>query len=409
MREKIKIIAVLASILLAVFLSFTHFASKVSAADTSNYCADDVRMSDLSQIDLITKSTTSNVKKGDDFVVLIQNIENEYGATYSVDILKQDQSVIQKTGSLEGMIGLNNYAQEIFSTGTLDIANYTIKVKFYHADLHCLLRMETYPLNVIATEDLSAPNGVTLFDKGEVKIGTSDTQITAGGIWKATIQNNFSTDFQYKIKVNDLKTGEFLLKTAGTVQAGMEEGAWATIVTPGSHTAKVEIYDSSGNNLLYTQDFPVTVTKPAKGAVATVETSNDKVNGTIGANSSSAGTGTTSGSGVGVGVPITGKESTHYTYSEYLCAVYYWALNIGFGLTILMFMYAGYRYMTAAGNDAVFTDTKDILTSAILGFLLLLMIRLVLHVLNVPEPDKCFPSTTATILNHLSAIRSDVL
>lgn len=100
--------------------------------------------------------------------------------------------------------------------------------------------------------------------------------------------------------------------------------------------------------------------------------------------------------GVNVGVPIPApgnsavNNKTSYTYDEYICAIYYWALNIGFGLTLLMIVYAGYRYMTAAGNDSVFSETKDVLTNAILGFVLLLCIRLVLHFLHVPEPGKCF-------------------
>lgn len=105
----------------------------------------------------------------------------------------------------------------------------------------------------------------------------------------------------------------------------------------------------------------------------------------------------TEASKVSVGVPIPapgGPEELNnaeaYTYNEYICALYYWALNIGFGLTLLMFVYAGYRYMTSAGNDAAFTETKDVLTNAILGFLLLLCIRVILHFLNVPEPGACF-------------------
>jgi len=99
--------------------------------------------------------------------------------------------------------------------------------------------------------------------------------------------------------------------------------------------------------------------------------------------------------GVGVSIPAPGgptsvDNKTSYTYDQYICALYHWALNIGFGLTLLMFLYAGYRYMTSAGNDSVFTETKDVLTSAVIGFLLLLCIRLVLHFLNVPEPGKCF-------------------
>ncbi len=128
--------------------------------------------------------------------------------------------------------------------------------------------------------------------------------------------------------------------------------------------------------------------------------SGGSVVGFTAANGANNGAGDNGGgsSAVGVGVPIPAPGSPNdgidnaesYTYNGYMCALYYWALNIGFGLTLLMFVYAGYRYMTAAGNDSVFTETKDVLTNAILGFMLLLCIRLVLHFLHVPEPDSCF-------------------
>lgn len=403
--KRIKIAMLLIAIFMVgfLFLFFSVIPAKAAATSGSNYCSDEIRKSDQSEIDLITVSASNRVKKGDKFIVLIQNDKNDFATTYSVDILKNNSSVLQKTGSLDSMLGANNIAQ-IMITADFDIADYTIKTKLYHKDKHCLVVMKEMGLQIIAVDDLTTPGGVELFDHGEVKIGSPDKQIKAGGVWRATIENNFTADFKFEIKVNDLRTGNFLTKTAGTIQAGDSIGAWATIMTPGKHVAEVDILNSSDNALLYTQRFDVTVTQPT--------TSTGKSESGTGSGYGSSGqfsTKTTFSSGpdtpdkgVGVGVQIPGNNNKHYTFATYMCAIYYWALNIGFGLTLLMFIYAGYRYMTAAGNDSVFTDTKDILTSAILGFLLLLMIRLVLHVLNVPEPDKCFTEAVSTTRNWIT-------
>lgn len=137
-------------------------------------------------------------------------------------------------------------------------------------------------------------------------------------------------------------------------------------------------------------------------------------NGTNSAESIASGEAVVNAVGVGVPIPAPGgpdsiNNKTAYSYDQYICALYYWALNVGFGLTLLMFLYAGYRYMTAAGNDSVFTETKDVLTSAIMGFLLLLCIRLILHFLNVPEPGACFPNAAASSISvHTYAINNIV-
>jgi len=406
--RKIKTKILLIAIFMVGFLFSCFFTSFAKAADTSgaNYCSDDIRKSDQSEIDLITVSASNRVKKGDKFIILIQNDKNDFATTYSVDILKNGSSVSQKTGSLDSMLGSNNIAQ-IILTADFDIADYAIKTKLYHKDKHCLVKMKEMSLQIIATDDFSTPDGVELFDHGEVKIGSPDKQIKAGGVWRVTIKNNFTADFKFEVKINDLTTGNFLTKTAGTVKAGDSVGAWATIMTAGDHIAEVDILNFSSNALLYTQRFNVTVTQ------LSTETGKSELgtgsgygsSGQLSSTLTEAVTPEIENAGVGVGVQIPGSSATSYTFSSYMCAIYYWALNIGFGLTLLMFIYAGYRYMTAAGNDSVFTDTKDILTSAILGFLLLLMIRLVLHVLNVPEPDKCFTNPTAAILNHLSLVK----
>ena len=51
-------------------------------------------------------------------------------------------------------------------------------------------------------------------------------------------------------------------------------------------------------------------------------------------------------------------------------------------LAFFMLVFGGFRYLTSAGNPAAQKDAKDILTSAILGLLLLLGSYLLLQVIN---------------------------
>lgn len=88
---------------------------------------------------------------------------------------------------------------------------------------------------------------------------------------------------------------------------------------------------------------------------------------------------------VGIGIPDEdGVAQTRFDdYGKYIEAVYDFALRLGAVLTILMLIYAGYRYMTSQGNPSAINDAKDIIIGSLSGFALLLLVYLILKIINV--------------------------
>jgi len=86
--------------------------------------------------------------------------------------------------------------------------------------------------------------------------------------------------------------------------------------------------------------------------------------------------------GVGVEVP-TNKGQTDYTFPEYVCAIYKYSLVIGASLSVLMIIWAGYKYMTSQGNQTQISDAKDIIIGTLIGFALLVSIIFILSFLNI--------------------------
>lgn len=70
------------------------------------------------------------------------------------------------------------------------------------------------------------------------------------------------------------------------------------------------------------------------------------------------------------------------TLPELIRYVFNFSIAIGGLVAFVMLVYGGFRYLTSAGNPAAQTDAKDILTSAIIGLLLLLASVLLLQVIN---------------------------
>ncbi len=382
--NKLKFIATSAAILIAGFLAFELFASPVKAAG-ENYCKDKkppLIIKDLSEVDIVSKSPTNRIKKGDSFVVLIQNFNSDYDITYIVDILKQDKSVARQKKTLAEMSGIGKIGRPEFSTSKLDPADYTVKVKLYH-ETGCLLKMETKPIEVILTEDNTTYDGVEFFDKGDVKIGSPDKQIKAGGVWRATIENNFTDDFKFEIKVNDLKTGNFLTKTAGTIQAGDSIGAWATIMTPGEHTVEVNIMDSdTAGNLLYTQRYRIIVTNPTSGkAPPANEPAGD--GGHIGDPDNSQPTTNSDGDGI---APTLGKifdaifpggktgaaEANLGSVGLLVVQVTNYALSFAGIVAFVMVLWAARALLNSYGSEESFVMAKKTLIWALVGLLVIL-------------------------------------
>ena len=90
---------------------------------------------------------------------------------------------------------------------------------------------------------------------------------------------------------------------------------------------------------------------------------------------------------VGVGIPGSNNNGTYSNYCEYVKDVYNFALNAGFILATLMVVYAGYRYLTSQGNTTAINDAKDIMIGSIIGFIVLLLAKLILNTLGVGSCD----------------------
>ena len=92
---------------------------------------------------------------------------------------------------------------------------------------------------------------------------------------------------------------------------------------------------------------------------------------------------------VGVGVDVPSEPNrTDYNFPDYVCAVYKYSLLIGASLSALMIIWAGYKYLTSQGNQTQISDAKDIIIGTLIGFALLVSIRLVLSFLNISS--SCF-------------------
>lgn len=67
--------------------------------------------------------------------------------------------------------------------------------------------------------------------------------------------------------------------------------------------------------------------------------------------------------------------------------IYNWVLVIGVPLGVLMFIYAGYLYMTSQGNPDNIKTAKDIIISTLVGFALIVLSGVILqNVIGVKNP-----------------------
>lgn len=63
---------------------------------------------------------------------------------------------------------------------------------------------------------------------------------------------------------------------------------------------------------------------------------------------------------------------------EYVNNLLNWVLIAVGGLAVVMFIYAGYMYVTSQGNPEALTKAKDIIIGVITGIILLFVIKLIL-------------------------------
>jgi len=96
-----------------------------------------------------------------------------------------------------------------------------------------------------------------------------------------------------------------------------------------------------------------------------------------------------------VGVPIPSKggagaktytsSADNRIYQQYMNDLYSFAINLGTSLATLMIVYAGYKYMTSQGNQTALNDAKEVFAGAMLGMAILLLVRVILRFLNLPD------------------------
>src|SRR4030042_5386420 len=86
--------------------------------------------------------------------------------------------------------------------------------------------------------------------------------------------------------------------------------------------------------------------------------------------------------GVDLGAPVTSGEATPSSFADYTNRIYQFAVVIGISLAVLMIIFAGYKYMSSAGDPQSMAEAKEILIGAIVGLILILLTRLILATID---------------------------
>lgn len=82
------------------------------------------------------------------------------------------------------------------------------------------------------------------------------------------------------------------------------------------------------------------------------------------------------GSGLPLAAPI--GNTTQSNLAKYVNIVYNLAIFLGISLTILVIIFAGYKYMSSSGDPQSMAEAKELLWGAIVGLILILITRLIL-------------------------------
>lgn len=93
---------------------------------------------------------------------------------------------------------------------------------------------------------------------------------------------------------------------------------------------------------------------------------------------------------VGVCIPTQNADGSFtcksdFEWNSYVTAIYGYAIILGGTLSVLMIVFAGYTYLTSQGDTTKINSAKEILLGAILGFLILLTVRLILDFIGLPS------------------------
>lgn len=109
--------------------------------------------------------------------------------------------------------------------------------------------------------------------------------------------------------------------------------------------------------------------------------------------------------GVDLGAPI-GGTTTPSSFADYVNRIYQFAVVIGISLAVLMIIFAGYKYMSSAGDPQSLAEAKEVLVGAIVGLVLILLTRLILA--SIDPRLLQFPNRAPELANSSAAINPGV-
>jgi len=77
--------------------------------------------------------------------------------------------------------------------------------------------------------------------------------------------------------------------------------------------------------------------------------------------------------------PTDFRDEPFTSLTDYISAIITWAIPILGSIALLMFIYAGYIYITSQGNPEKINTAKEIVISTLVGILLLFSIGLIVR------------------------------
>ena len=84
-----------------------------------------------------------------------------------------------------------------------------------------------------------------------------------------------------------------------------------------------------------------------------------------------------------INVPINGSKKEYDTFGQYFADLIKLAVTIATALAILMILWGAFKYVTSGGDDAKAKDGKDIIIGALVGFALLMLIRIIVPLIGI--------------------------
>lgn len=76
--------------------------------------------------------------------------------------------------------------------------------------------------------------------------------------------------------------------------------------------------------------------------------------------------------------------STYYAnFNSYLLDLFSAAINIAGLLAVLMILWGAFKYISASGDEAKVRDAKDTIVGAVIGFALLVLIKVLLPLIQI--------------------------